>query len=54
MAKTSTTAAAPAAPEQPLAMPTTGGCWTRNPDGSLSRDLSEHPDEAPAADQQKE
>lgn len=55
MAKT--TPAAPAAaptPAEPLTLPTTGGCWVRNPDGTLSRDLSEHPEAATAADQPKE
>lgn len=34
----------PAAPDLPL--PTTGGCYTRNPDGSLTADA---PDEAAPA-----
>lgn len=37
-----------------LEMPASGGCWVRNPDGSLSRDLIEHPEEAPGANQPKE
>lgn len=48
MAKTTPPAAAPAeAPaEAPaLAMPTTGGAWIRNPDGTLTRDPTEHPAE---------
>lgn len=57
MATTKTPAAAPSAAPAPAPelLPTSGGCWIRNPDGSLSRDLSEHPDEAQgAADQPKE
>lgn len=52
------TAAAPvAAPETPAApaplpMPSVGGCWVRHPDGTLSRDLSEHPEEAPGAEKE--
>lgn len=46
---TKQTAPAPApapadAGEQP--MPTCGGAWIRNPDGTLSRDPAEHPAEA--------
>jgi hypothetical protein len=54
--KPSQPAAAPAAPAQAqdLPLPASGGCWVRNPDGTLSRDLSEHPDEAPGATQPKE
>ena len=32
-----------AQPELPLPMPTRGGCWVRNPDGSLTSDPAEHP-----------
>lgn len=48
-------AAAPAPAPTPLPMPASGGCWVRDPvTGELSRDLSEHPEEAPSADQPKE
>jgi|GEM_PF-2077114 len=56
MAKTSPSAAAPApapaepadaaasaTPDTPLPLPASGGCWVRNPDGSLSPDPAEHP-----------
>lgn len=42
--KKTTPADAPA--EQPAQQePAHGGCWTRNADGSLSRDTTEHPAE---------
>lgn len=49
MAKTTapTAAPAPAPAEAPaLPMPTRGGAWIRNPDGTLSRDPAEHPADA--------
>ncbi len=40
-------APAPAAAATPaLPMPTSGGAWLRNPDGSLTRDPTEHPAQA--------
>ena len=32
--------------DAPLPMPTTGGSWIRQPDGSLVRDPAEHPEAA--------
>ena len=44
-------AAAAAATATADEQPNTGGCWIRNADGSLSRDLAEHPEDAPKTEE---
>lgn len=40
------TVQAPTPAPAELPMPTSGGAWIRNPDGTLSRDPAEHPAQA--------